>query len=408
MAELLTIAGLDGDDAFGGDGPLTLLAPTDAAFDTAFDEFGADRFEALESDPELLRSVLLHHATDGAIRSGDFVAGELTMLDGTAVLVDPDAPGGITFTSTGDASGVDDPATQLDIDASNGVVHAIDRLLVPDGLGLGAVSSTDSTTTATFAAGRVTLTGVVQSEEQRTALAAAATSQVDPANVVDDLVVDPDVVVERADVDRLAAIVAAMPPNLVDGEASLVGSALTLVGTYLDDAAQAVVSRVGTDLDATLELSARPAADAESAAALETELNGFVRENPILFEPNSTTLTAEADAVIEQLAARAITLVGTAITIVGHTDSGGRRRHQPDPQRAPSGHRVRSARGAWTRRSDVDVRGPWFQRAGRRRVRRRGPSRKPPCRVRGHSHVMATDTTHPLPMRRGNPCCTHS
>lgn len=324
LAELLATTGLDGEDGLGGDGPLTLLAPTDAAFDAAFDGLGADAFDALTSDPELLRSVLLHHATQGAIASSDFVAGDLTMLDGTTVAVDPDAADGITFTSSGASAGIEDPETQLDIEASNGVVHAIDRLLIPEGLGLDDAAANGTTTTATFAGGQITLSGVVQTEEQRVALVTtAAAAGVDPANVVDQLVVDPDITLEQADVDRLTTIVATMPPNLVAGEASLVDGGLTLTGTYRDDAAQAALTEIGTAQEATLDLSPRQAADADSAAALQTELNDFVRDNPILFEPNSATLTAEANAVIEQLAARATSLEGTAITIVGHTDSDG-------------------------------------------------------------------------------------
>ncbi|MEP4651875.1 MAG: fasciclin domain-containing protein, partial [Ilumatobacter sp.] len=148
LAGLLATAGLDGPDALGGDGPFTLLAPTDAAFDAAFDDVGADAFIAMMSDPDTLRTLLLHHATDGAIMASDFVAGDLDMLDGTPVAVDPDADGGITFTSNDVAAGVDDPATQLDIEASNGVVHAIDRLLVPEGFVLGDVAGATPPTIA--------------------------------------------------------------------------------------------------------------------------------------------------------------------------------------------------------------------------------------------------------------------
>ncbi len=323
LAELLASAELDGVDGLGGDGPLTLLAPTDAAFDAAFDELGADEFDELRSDPEALRTLLLHHATAGEITSSDFVTGDLEMLDGTTVAVDPDAADGITFTSSSSVAGVEDPATQLDIEASNGVVHAIDQLLIPEGLGFGDPAVEPSTTTASFSAGQITLTGVVQTEAQRDALVAAAQAQVDPANVTDQLVVDPDAVVDQADLDRLAALVGAMPQSLAEGEASLVGPDLALSGTYLNDEAQAAITGVGENQAATLDLSPRAAADADSASALQTELNDFVRDNPILFEPNSATLTADATVVIDQLAARATRLDGTAITIVGHTDTDG-------------------------------------------------------------------------------------
>ena len=322
LAGVLVTAGLDGDDAFGGDGPITLLAPTDAAFDAAFDDFGADAFDSLMSDPVALRTVLLHHATDGVIRSSDFVAGELEMLDGTTITVDPDAPDGITFTSNATVSGVEDPATQLDIETSNGTLHAIDRLLIPEGLDFGDPGARP-TAVASFAGGQLVLSGVVANEEQRAVIVTAAQTQVDPGNVIDELAVDADVELDPADVARFSALVAAMPPTLVGGEAMLDGAELTLTGTYRDDQAFAVMSQVGTDQAATLELTPRLTADADSAAALQSELNEFVRANPIQFEPNSAAIVPEANAVIDRLAARAARLAGTAITIVGHTDSDG-------------------------------------------------------------------------------------
>ncbi len=324
LAGLLATVGLDGPDALGGDGPFTLLAPTDAAFDAAFEEFGADAFIALMSDPDTLRTLLLHHATDGTFMSSDFVVGDLDMLDGTPVAVDPDADGGITFTSSGTAAGVDDPATQLDIEASNGVVHAIDRLLVPEGLVLGDVAgATPPTIAASLLGGRLTLTGDVQSEEQRGALLDAARTQIDPANVVDSLAVDPNVALGAADVERLSALITLMVPNLVEGRADLAGSGLGLTGTYVDDGAQVALAEFATAEGIDLVLTPRPTADADAAAALQVELNEFARDNPILFEANSGTLTPEAGAVVDQLAARAARLGGVTITIVGHTDSDG-------------------------------------------------------------------------------------
>ena len=320
LSSFLATAGIDGEDDLGGDGPFTLLAPTDDAFNAA--RLDADEFAALAADPVSLRTLLLHHATEGVIESGDFVVGDLEMLDGSAITVDPGAADGITFTSNDVSARVDDPATQLDIEASNGVIHAIDQLLLPESLGLGEAPS-GVTTTASFAEGQVTLSGVVQTEQQRNALVAAASAEVDPANVIDELAVDPAAVLDDADLDRLAGLVGSMPSNLVDGEASLVDTDLTLTGTYLNDEAQSTLDDVGDTLGATLDLSARAAADADSAAALQAELNEFVQANPILFEPNSAVLTVEATAIIEQLASRAASLDGTTITIVGHTDSDG-------------------------------------------------------------------------------------
>ena len=203
------------------------------------------------------------------------------------------------------------------------MVHAIDRLLIPEGLVIGDAGVDATTTTASWAGGQITLSDVVQTDEQRAALVTAAGAAVDPANVIDDLVVDPDAELDEAGLERLSRLVSAMPANLTVGEASLVGADLTLSGSYLDVDAQATMQQAGVDQEATLDLSAREAADADSAAALQAELNEFVSDNPILFEPNSAVLTAEAAVVLDQVAVRALRLDGTTITIVGHTDSDG-------------------------------------------------------------------------------------
>ena len=65
--------------------------PTDAAFDAVLDQLGADAFGALTSDPELLRTLLLHHVVEARITSDELTSGSLTMLDGTDVDVDADS-----------------------------------------------------------------------------------------------------------------------------------------------------------------------------------------------------------------------------------------------------------------------------------------------------------------------------
>ena len=318
LSAWIETAGLDGDDSLGGDGPFTFFAPTSAAFDSLFDEIGADGFEALNSDPEMLRAILLHHVAEGELRSPDLASGPLTMLDGTDIDVDVDA---LTFTSGSTVAGVDDPPTELDIVASNGVIHAIDRILLPADISL--TDPNAGTTTVNLVDGRLVLTGDVQSEAQRELLLGAAREVVDAGNIDDQLVVDAGVEVEDAAIDRLSGLVSVMPPNLVSGTAEVTGDDLSLTGVYLNNDANVAVTELAGDLDASVDLSARDTADADAAQALQDELNEFVRLNPILFEPNSTVLTPEANVVIEQVAARASRLDGTSIQIIGHTDSDG-------------------------------------------------------------------------------------
>ena len=318
LAGLVEVAGLAGADGLAADGPLTVLAPTDAAFDAAFEDLGADAFGELISDPESLRTLLLHHVTEGRIAADDLVTGPLPMLDGTDVQVDAEE---LTFTSGESVAGVADAETQLDIEASNGIVHAIDRILVPVGLEL-SPSSSARELTAVFTDGVMLLSGPVGVEEQRAQLLAAA-GVIDPANIVDELTVNAAAAPSAVDLDRFAVVVEAMSTSLVSGAASLEGGDITLEGVVRGPDARAALEQLATSSGIVIELSDRPVADDAAAQEMEDELNEFVARNPIRFEPGSTELAAEANAVLEQVAARALRLDGIDIVVVGYTDSDG-------------------------------------------------------------------------------------
>lgn len=109
-------AGLEG--ALSGDGPLTVFAPTDAAFDA----LPAGALDALIQDPQALSEVLLYHVVDGEVLASDVV--NLTSaqtLQGQPVAID--ATNGVRVN--------DAQVIQTDILASNGVIHVIDKVLIP-------------------------------------------------------------------------------------------------------------------------------------------------------------------------------------------------------------------------------------------------------------------------------------
>lgn len=141
LAALLEPAGLREVDGLDGPGPFTVLAPTDAAFDAAFDDLGADTYQALVDDPERLGELLRHHVSVTELPTTGLSSGSFEMLDGREIVVSIDRgtePTDVEFANGRTVAGVDDPRTQLDIAASNGVIHAIDRLLVPPGFDLDA------------------------------------------------------------------------------------------------------------------------------------------------------------------------------------------------------------------------------------------------------------------------------
>jgi uncharacterized surface protein with fasciclin (FAS1) repeats len=100
------------------EGPFTLLAPTDEAFEALPDA----RLEALLDDPEELRAVLLRHVVEGEVLSARIAAMDrLRTLGGATLPVS--TVRGVTL---GDAR-----VLQADVLASNGVLHVLDAVLMP-------------------------------------------------------------------------------------------------------------------------------------------------------------------------------------------------------------------------------------------------------------------------------------
>jgi uncharacterized surface protein with fasciclin (FAS1) repeats len=109
-------------EVLAGEGPFTVFAPTDEAF-AAIPE--AD-LQALLADPEALHEVLLYHVVPGAVTSADVLALE----DGTEV--ETVQGSAITVSFMNGMVMVDDATvTEVDIMASNGVIHVIDAVILP-------------------------------------------------------------------------------------------------------------------------------------------------------------------------------------------------------------------------------------------------------------------------------------
>lgn len=301
------ISASDVAEMLAGEGPFTLFAPTDEAFEA----LSANTLAELRREPVLLDALLQHHVVVGAHPSGDLVPGALEMLDETTLTVRVD-DGEITI----DRASV----TELDLSAANGVVHVIGRVLLPPST---PADSDDPTVSATLTAGRIELDGIVADEIQRAALVAAASRNLDPASVDDRLVVIPSAVIEDATVAALAELVAVMPPYLASGVSGFDGSELHTTGVFVDNGGRTAFLAVADFVSADVELARRPTASGDDAEALEDELNAFVTNNPIRFEPASADVEPDASAALDQLAGIAKQFAGVTITIEGHTDSDG-------------------------------------------------------------------------------------
>jgi len=176
---------------------------------------------------------------------------------------------------------------------------------------------------AVLANGVLTLTGKVASEAQHQALLARAGTVVAAANVVDQITVDPAVAFDDATATNLGNLLAAMPPNLVSGEAGWNGTSLYASGVYADDVARASFQSAATQVGISADLQPRPAATADQAAALEAELNALVAAEPILFDKGKSTISATSQSTVQKVAGIAKRYAGVKIDVQGHTDSEG-------------------------------------------------------------------------------------
>jgi transforming growth factor-beta-induced protein len=122
-------AGLSETIATGG--PFTIFAPTNAAFDTLLANLEMSA-EDLLADTELLTSVLTYHVVEGEVMAESLVALIAAEEDGS---VEVETLNGATISvAMGEnAPIINDVATVFltDVEASNGVIHAIDTVLLP-------------------------------------------------------------------------------------------------------------------------------------------------------------------------------------------------------------------------------------------------------------------------------------
>ena len=101
-----------------GEGPFTVFAPTDAAFA----KIPKADLDALLADRERLTGVLTYHVVPGKVMAADVVKlSSAKTVQGQSLEID---------TSDGVRVG-DATVIQTDVEASNGVIHVIDTVLIP-------------------------------------------------------------------------------------------------------------------------------------------------------------------------------------------------------------------------------------------------------------------------------------
>jgi uncharacterized surface protein with fasciclin (FAS1) repeats len=119
LAKAIKAAGLE--ETLAGEGPYTVFAPTDAAF-AALPSGILDQL-LLPENKEILVALLKSHVVSGAVTSSQIQPGSVETLAGAPVAVKRGEDGIVTVNNA--------KVTQADIQASNGVIHAIDKVILP-------------------------------------------------------------------------------------------------------------------------------------------------------------------------------------------------------------------------------------------------------------------------------------
>jgi uncharacterized surface protein with fasciclin (FAS1) repeats len=320
LINLADQAGLTG--ALVGDGPRTIFAPTDEAFS----ELPAAVLDGLAADPDTLQSLLLAHIADGRLLSTDLQSeSAVTMLSGDIAEIEI-SPG----VAIGGASVIDP-----DLEADNGVIHVVDRVIVPDGFDLPGLSAGLSIIDLATSAGEFAtlltaldaagLTSVLEGDDVYTLFgptdeAFAAL----PDGTVDALLERPDdldavVTYHVVEGEFLAEdLTAGTELTTVQGETLVVGGS----GTAVEIGRATVIAadvRAGNGVIHVTDAVLLPRSVFPSG---EPTINYVLALQPITFATASATITPEGEEVLD-LAVAYLLENPVPVEIQGHTDSDG-------------------------------------------------------------------------------------
>ncbi len=108
-------------DTLKGEGPFTIFAPTDEAF-AALPEGTVEELLKPENKDQLI-AILTYHVVPGKVMAADVAGAETTAssVQGGELMID--GTDGVTVNGAS--------VTQADIEASNGVIHVIDQVILP-------------------------------------------------------------------------------------------------------------------------------------------------------------------------------------------------------------------------------------------------------------------------------------
>lgn len=119
-------------EALSGEGPFTVFAPTDAAFEA----LGEETLKAVLADKKKLTAILTYHVIKGKVPAADALAlakdeKSAKTLNGAEIKLSI-KDGSLYLNGTS-------KVVKTDIIAKNGIIHVIDKVLLPPAAGSGAI-----------------------------------------------------------------------------------------------------------------------------------------------------------------------------------------------------------------------------------------------------------------------------
>jgi uncharacterized surface protein with fasciclin (FAS1) repeats len=123
LVTAVTEAGLV--ETLSGEGPFTVFAPTNEAFAAIPEE----DLNAILADPETLTAILTYHVLPAEVLSSDLdTRQEVATVEGSDMVVKITKKGDVKVGNPEIDNAV---VTTADIEASNGVIHVIDKVILP-------------------------------------------------------------------------------------------------------------------------------------------------------------------------------------------------------------------------------------------------------------------------------------
>ncbi|MDX1992198.1 MAG: BMP family ABC transporter substrate-binding protein [bacterium] len=268
-------------------GPFTVFAPTDEAFEAALEALGLTAEELL-ADTETLTNILTYHVVEGEVLAADLEDGQtVTTLQGGEITVAIAEDGTVTLNDTA-------TVVLADVAASNGVIHAIDAVLLPPDLA-GADATEEATEEAAVEAEPTAVAAVTEEATEEAVEAAEVTEEPTEVAAETEATEEPTEVADEAEATEEATEEAVVEAEATEEGAEADATEEAAAGTITS---ACLVTDSGGVTDGTFnQLAFDGMVQAGEEFGLETQV--IESSSPSDFEPNiNTCLDGDYDVVI--------------------------------------------------------------------------------------------------------------